>query len=316
MCNAAKHPPSCSCGFGPPYPPSYEVGEVTEWAEEVLDRPKLVQRGLREMSWDAPSIETFVAQYAELRSSPLPRDSRISRIRELLGLRRKKVEEVFTDWIHVPLYRFGAPPVAGAKVEYSEGESRVDGSGWKLKVFGVGAGDTTSLHVTTSRTFVATAGACKVVYVPVMLQVSKIAVFERDRFIGHGCQAQVAPPDVSGDPHLYKRGCRSLPHGECGGGPRDYHDLLDVALSGDATGEVHRDRRGWEADVAREVSVSLAGIADVSALVSVKRTRRLELAFELPAGHDYRALLCDGLTWWERPQRATRLVRRSRARSK
>lgn len=40
---------------------------------------------------------------------------------------------------------------------------------------------------------------------------------------------------------------------------------------------------------------------DVSALVSVKRTRRLELAFELAGGHDYRALVCNGFTLWQSP---------------
>jgi hypothetical protein len=39
----------------------------------------------------------------------------------------------------------------------------------------------------------------------------------------------------------------------------------------------------------------------MSALAKVKRTRRLELAFELPAGHHYRAYLCNGYTWWESP---------------
>ncbi|MGI8548500.1 MAG: hypothetical protein ACR2M1_14435 [Gemmatimonadaceae bacterium] len=277
---------------------------MTEWAEEALDHPVLVRRGLREMAWDQSSIEAFVRRYAELQSSPLPRESRISRLRELLGMRRKEVEDVTTDWIHVPLYRFGAPAVTGAKVEYSEGESMVEGSGWSLKIFGIGAGDTTSLQVTKSKTFTATGGACKVVYVPVMLQVSKIAVFERDRLIGHGYQAQVASPSASGDPHLQRRGCSSLPRGECGGGPSDHYDVLDVALAGDTSGDLHRDRRSWETDVAREVSVSLSKIANVSALVRVKRTRRLELSFELPAGHNYRAYLCNGLTWWEHPQDA------------
>ena len=47
--------------------------------------------------------------------------------------------------------------------------------------------------------------------------------------------------------------------------------------------------------------MSLGKVADVSALVRVKRTRRLELAFELPGGHDYRAYLCNGFTVWESP---------------
>ncbi len=165
MCNAAKHSPGCQCGFGPPYPPSYTANGVTEWAEEALDNSSLVTRGLREASWDQASIAAFLARYLGLRNSDLPRNTVITSIRELLGMRRKVVESVTDDWIDVPLYRFGAPSVTGAFVEYSEGESMVGGGGWSLKVFGIGTADSTSLQVSKSRTFVAAvASSCKLVF--------------------------------------------------------------------------------------------------------------------------------------------------------
>ena len=76
MCNAAKHPPGCDCGFGPPYPPSYSTGNVTDWSRQVVDRPDLIQRGLRESAWDEEAIDEFVQKYLELKSAaPASRDT-------------------------------------------------------------------------------------------------------------------------------------------------------------------------------------------------------------------------------------------------
>lgn len=303
MCNARRHPAGCACGFGPPYPPSYSATEVTEWAEEALENSSLVRRGLSEMAWDELSIEEFLVRYTAIRNSNLPRITAIDRIRELLRLRTTLEESVMEEWINVPLYRFGAPHVDGAFVEYSEGESSAEGSGWNLKVFGIGTGDTTTLVVNKSRTFVAKSGACKLVFVPVKLRVATIAVEERGRPVKRGVRAQVAPLPESGDAHLLRRGCKTLPVDACRDGPKADTELLECILSGDTSGDIHRDRRSWETDVARDVSVRLGKVVDVSALVRVRRTRRLELGFALPAGRDYRAYLSHSAAWWELPRR-------------
>lgn len=312
MCNAKKHSPGCTCGFGPPYPPNYRITGVTEWADAVVDQPTLVRRGLREEGWDAQSIQTFATRFAALQGEQMPRGSRIDRIRELLRMRTRVVENTWNEVVEVPLYRFGAPPVRGAKVEYSEGDTTTHGSGWNLNFRAVGVAASTSVEVTKSRTFVASEGAWKQVYVPVMVRVSRVAVYDGDKFVGHGHDAQVAPPTASGDPLLQKRGIRSAEEtAASAGGNLDYYDMVDLALSGDVTGTIHKERRSWITDVARELSIPLGKIVNVSALVRVKRTRRLELAFELPAGHDYRAYLCNGFTHWDLPRgRMTKVPRR------
>lgn len=302
MCNAKKHSAGCSCGFGPPYPPNYRISGVTEWADTVVDRPDLVRRGLQETGWDAGSIHAFATGYNALQREQIPRGTRVGRIRELLGMRKRVVEDTWTEVVEVPLYRFGAPPVKGAKVEYSEGDTDTHGSGWSLKFFGVGVADSTSVEVTKSRTFVASDGAWKQVYVPIMVRVSRIAIYDAGKVVGRGHEAQVVPPRASGDPLLQKRGIRSVQGGVPGGDTLDYYDMVDLALSSDVSGAVHRETRTWVTDVGRELSVRLGKIAGASALVRVKRTRLLGLAFELPGGHDYRAYLCNGFTHWDSPR--------------
>lgn len=301
MCNASKHPPGCECGFGPPYKRPYSTSSVVEWAEVALDDSELAQRGLRELSWDNVSIEEFLTKYQEIKRSDLPRETMISRIRSLLGIRRKVVEDVVEDWINVPLYQFGAPNVEGAAVEYTEGESQTDSSGWLVKVFGIGTGDTASLQVSKSRTFIADAGVSKLIYIPVKLRVEHVAIYDGDQLIGRGREARVASDEEGGDVRLRRRGVRSLPAGSCSAGPEEYIDRLEVFLAQDHGSRAHVDRRAWETNVAHEVTVKLGKHIDVSALVSVKRTRRLELAFTLPAGWNYDARICPDITWWKLP---------------
>ena len=155
-----------------------------------------------------------------------------------------------------------------------------------------------------SRTFVADAGTWKKVFVPVKLLVYHIAIYEGDRLIGRGINAEVAPPPVGAahDHFLKKRGCKTIPQMALGDRPEEYDDVLECSFQHDTSGAVHKDKRSWETDVAEEVSVALAKVANVAALVNVKRTRRLELEFALPAGHDYLAYLGHGLLWWEHPR--------------
>ena len=310
MCNAAKHSPSCMCGFGPPYPPTYRVSHVTPWEEEALDDPSAAKDRLRQAGYDDRSIRAFAKQLAEVRRSPMPRSSRVERVRELLGLRRRVVENTRLQMVDVPLYRFAAPNVRGAKVEYSEGTTDVGGSGWSITIGGIGIGSTKTVEISRSRTFEAGAGEAKQVYVRVLVRINEETVYEGDQLVGRGFTAEVASPSESGDPQMLRRGVRSVPwpSRRPDDGNLDFHDMVDLALSGDRSGVVHKEKRTWVTDVSREVKLSLAKtkLVDVSALATVKRTRRLELSFDLPAGHDYQCYLCNGFTHWVSPLRRGR----------
>jgi len=210
--------------------------------------------------------------------------------------------EVFEDSIKVPLYRFGAPPVPGAEVSYSEGETESAASSWSLKVFGIGTGDTTELKVSQTRTFVADSGTCKQVFVKVSLRVARIAVFEGVRRIGEGYRAEVVIPKKNRELCLRGRGCDTIVTELCREGPDEDREFpLEFWFAGDSSGAIHKDERSWEMDVAKEVSLRLQKVVDVGALVRVKRLRRLALTFKLPAGHDYHGYLGRGALWWEKP---------------
>lgn len=303
------------CGFGPPYPPTYRIGHVTPWEDEVLDNPSVATPRLREAGYDDSAINDFAKRLAEIRRSPAPRSTLGERVREMLGTRRRVIEETRFEMVDVPLYRFATPNVKGAKVEYSEGTTTANGSGWDVILSGVGLGRTKTVEITKSRTFEAGAGEAKQVYVRVLVRITREAVYDGDRLVGRGYTAEVASPSESGDPQLLRRGVRSAswPIRRQEDGTLDFHDMVDLALAEDRSGAVHKEKRSWETDVSREVKVTLAKTksVDVSALATVKRTRRLELSFELPAGHDYQVYLCNGFTHWTAPRRRLGKARRS-----
>jgi hypothetical protein len=303
MCNAAKHSSGCACGFGPPYAGVVTVAGVTQWAEEAVDRPSIVQPALATAGWDEEGIARFLASFNDIRGARLPRETRIDRINELLGLRRVLVRETVEDWIKVPLYRFGAPPVKGAVVSYTEADSSTEESGWSLKVLGIGTGASTELKVAQTRKFVAEHGTCKQVFVKVKLRVEHIAVYEGVRHVGNGIRANVAiPKKKNPDLALRGRGCDTLVTELCRSGEADDRDNpLDFFFAGDASGVIHTDERSWEINVAKEVSTKLEKLLNVGTLVKVKRLRRLALEFKLPAGHDYSGFMGKGALWWEKP---------------
>jgi hypothetical protein len=122
--------------------------------------------------------------------------------------------------------------------------------------------------------------------------------------VGRGITAEVASPSESKDPQLLRRGIRSIPWTTARYDEEtlDFHDMVDLALSGDRSSAIHKEKRSWVTDVTREVKVQLGKTVKAEALAKVKRTRRLELVFDLPAGHDYRAYLCNGFTHWVSPR--------------
>lgn len=302
MCNAAKHSSACMCGFGPPNAGRIVVEGVTEWAEEVLREPKIVRPSLAAAGWDEPGIGSFIASYERLRGANAPRPTIIDQLRELLGQRTQIETEVYKDSIKVPLYRFGAPPVPGAVVSYSEGSTTSEAAGWGIKVFGIGTGRTTDLVVHQIKTFEAKHGTYKEVFVKVRLRVAKVTTFEGVRRVGTGYRAEVVLPKKNREILLRGRGCDDIAAEICRQSiGEDDVSPLEYWFGGDSSGAIHSDERSWDFDIAKELSLRLQKVADVGALVRVRKLRRLALAIRLPAGYDYYGHYGRSALWWERP---------------
>jgi hypothetical protein len=274
-----------------------------DWAEDAVDEPWLVERGLSELNWDQGSIAQFIAEYLELKASDLGRPTVVDRIREMLGRRQIIEEDVATETVRVPLYRFSAPRAQGASVAFSEGQTFFEGGFWMLKIFGMGTADSQSLEVATVNTYVANNGECKMVFVPVRLRIARVRVEDAGIVIGHGVRAQVIPPQGRDPSFVRGRGCMTLPRRLCRGGIGETPEEDFVFEHSKDTGTApHSVRRSWAMNVDREISLQLkAADVEVGPVTRIRRVRQMGLEISLPPGNDYLGFRAPGGVWWEAP---------------
>lgn len=300
MCNAWNHQPGCACGFGEPSQGVAQITSRSEWPEDVQEVPILLTRGLHELGWTSNEIAEFIASVDAQESVGHGLAARVRRV-----LSRYRIEEVDhrTETIEVPLFRFGVPKVAGAEVTYCESESTSKGFGLDIKVFGVGTGTSTTLEVERIATYLAAAGDCKVVTVPILMRIARVKTFHGKKHVGDGVRAEVVVPKAGPRQLFRRRGCRSLKDGSCHEpGSNPVVDQLSHFLAGDVSGAVHEVERRWTVNYASEVSLTFSGLANIGPLVRSVQRSEVTLKLRLPAGHDYQASVYRDRLWWESPR--------------
>jgi hypothetical protein len=254
---------------------------------------------LQASGWDAAGIEQFSRAFNELRGRRLPKPDLASRAKELLGLRRELVLRTHEDWVRVPLFRFGAPDVPKAVVEYTESDATAVMGGWQVKIGPVGVGRATELTVGLNCKFPAENGAYKEVSVSVKVRATEIAIYEGVRKVGEGWRAEVALPKTRGTFAIRSRACTVIDADTC----KQWLDLdsaepLQYALAEDRSGDIVTGELFTQRDVANEVSLQLERLVQLKLPARVKSIRRIGCAYKLPAGHDYHGHLGPGALWW------------------
>lgn len=304
MCNAHRHSPGCSCGFGGQ---GQRYGRISfrsssNWAQTAVREPWMIRKGLDDLNWDEKGVKKFLAEYSRLRRQELGEHTLAARLQEMLGWRVMEVEEEWTETLHVPLYRFSAPRAPGATVTYNETLERAWAAGWNVKVFGVGTGSTTDMMIDVNYSFVATQGQCMVIAVPVAMRVERIVVRDRGTVVGRGARAEVDLPKSRLERFLAKRVCRAVGAEECARHRDDPpEDTVEAQLGQEAPHHVQRLTKRWRSGSEREFRLGLKRVVEVGPQIRVVRRRELSLDFALPGGHDYHGNLCRGRLWWERP---------------
>jgi hypothetical protein len=320
MCNAWNHSPGCSCGFGEPTQGVAHITGHSEWPEDVEEEPKLLVRGLHDLGWPSTEIRAFKLDAGA--GLVAPHRNVAGRIRTLLLQYEFEVITEWTETVHVPLFRFSAPSIPGAKVTYREAEATTTQASLMLKVFGVGTGASATLEVERVDSYVAEAGDCKIVVVPIRMRITHVRTLREGVFVGDGIRAEVIVPKTGNRQLLRARGCRSLSASACrepGNGALEDQIIHD--LTSDATGSIHELERRWKLNYANEVSLMFKGVAQLGPLVRSARKSEVGLLLHLPAGYSYRAQIFRDRLLWQSPNGRTTVTRtpagpRSRVASK
>jgi hypothetical protein len=300
MCNAHKHSAGCNCGFGPPYLNSLG-GSARDWAHDIIEEPTLIEKGLNELGWTQRSTAEFLAEYSQLLETGLPEEDLVLRINRLLRRRKTVEKEVFYEVLRVPLFRFSAPRVPGACVEYSEAQAVLSDAPWQARIFGMGTGGSYAIEYDTGHRYAAENGECKLIFVPVRIRIARVEVVDGGVVVGEGLRAEVQMPKAKERSWIRGRGVRDLSAGSCNQPEGVLPDeVFDYPLS-DASGSPVTTYRSWRVDMEREIFIGLQKVFGGEVRAKVKRRRAMRVDLTLPAGRDYEGAKARGALWWTTP---------------
>lgn len=300
MCNAWNHAPGCNCGFGQFDGGVARVVGYSEWPEDVQRLPKLLERGLRDLGWSQAEISAFASSAHQLRE--ISGLGLAARVRQLLHGYTFDVLDTWTETLEIPLFYFGAPLIEGLAVTYSEAESVSPVASLRAKVFGVGVAGSMTLEVERVAKYVAGPGQCKVVTLPIRMQVQRVRTRRGDHVVAEGVKAAVAVPKAGPRQVMKRRGCRSLRAATCRStGQGAVQDSVSYDLTTDLSCEPTEVRCNRSLRYGREVSLALKGYVEVGPLVRWARRSDVALTFQLPPGQLYEASVFRDRLVWESP---------------
>jgi hypothetical protein len=215
-------------------------------------------------------------------------------IRRLLWKKEEhyRIEDITTLRVHVPLFRLQAPKTPKAKVKYTLAVETAGEAGWELKIFGSGGGSSVTMKVKHSTTFEASDGACKLIFAPVVLKVSRLSLLSGGRVTGTAVQAEV-DRSTAGD---FVNGIEVLDTARCSRFDATDRQLFTLPLKDDTTGDLAQHERAVEAGGAIEASLGFKAFdIDSGVKAKVERKEEVSLSLEVPSGHDYDVFGCRGI---------------------
>lgn len=299
MCNAAKHPGGCECGFGPPYPGKIQLVETVEWVEEAAKSEESFKRALNDLNFNPSTFSRFVQEYRSIQHLEEPKDTITQRLKNLVEQLEYRDEGSKYELVQVPLFKLHSPPVKKARVTYRESDLPEKDRGWLVKFFGIGMGPTKTFKVVYEPDFISERGECLQIYVPLVLHIRNIGVYKAGVLQGRGIRAEVE--SIKEESTLRKRGCHKLPKIECANKKLPgRHEAKEYSLSKHSATQVEKFKLNLPFNIARNIELHFVEVFGKSfdALARVKHERKLELEFELPGSHDYHLTYnLGGLHW-------------------
>jgi hypothetical protein len=296
MCNGANHASGCECGFGPPYPGLIEKIESVEWIEEAVNSKEAFNRALTDLNLDKKTVRDFNREYFAIDTGSHP--SKLERLKRLKDRLEYKIEDTRSVPVKVPLFKLHSPSAKGATVTYRESEIVKKTRGWLLTVFGIGMGATNIYRVVYDQPFVSSNGECWQVYVPLVLEVKSVAVYEAGVFKSRGARAEIA--GIEDQSVLRKRGCDRLDDEQCANKLSGSFDVINYSFL--KKPEPHKENftKLWGNNVRQSIeleAIRAFGLT-ITPLAELEHQQKLDLEFNLPGKRNYAlSYNASGLHW-------------------
>lgn len=214
------------------------------------------------------------------------------RLLDWLAGRQLVTEATATQTVDIPIFVLDSPAVDGCSTTLTRSTTSEDGAGWTLELAGSGFTGSRTIATTLTSTVSSRAGHAKLIFQPVVVEVSLVALHEKGQVTGRGLQ--VVPIGTRDLPPPGATDSRTA--GVVRAGPP-----IDFRLGGDTSEDTSEYTFTYETSSGLGTKV---GIAAFGAKADLAVTRRLQRSFtltaELVAGRDYsmrpRADI-DGIRW-------------------
>jgi hypothetical protein len=198
-----------------------------------------------------------------------------------------EIEETVLRQVDIPLCRIHAPGVDRASVAYQQEVTEEQSTAWKLTVFGTGLGADQTFSVGYKDTLKVGRGDYKQLVVPLMLQVSRVAVYKSRKHIKVILRVEPAPADQV---TYFSIAPISLTDADLANDLARATRVEEVIpYARDRSQAVHEVERSVTATKKFTLTVGVEAF-DLKGTceATIKRERKVVLKCELPAGHDYR----------------------------
>jgi hypothetical protein len=223
----------------------------------------------------------------------LKRASLWRRFADSFAGREFRVLEATVAEVRVPLFILSCPGVDGCTAAFDREEMHGRTLDWGLTVFGSGVSGSRPVSASASATFTATTGQTKVVFVPLRIELQRVAVLESGRQIGTGFQLDGSSVRTDSAPGLLLLDPEARPPA---GAPVDR-----FPLAGDPSGDLQTYRYKHTRATTVQVEVGLEAFHTKASLkVGTERSTQIALEYGLRSGYDYvllEAADSDGLLW-------------------
>ena len=204
---------------------------------------------------------------------------------DILTGRRYEVEETIDVPVRVPLFRLHAPAVDGAKVTYSQKIESSGEAGWEIKVFGTGLGSSVTLKASHTTKYETSNGACKRIFLPVTIQVSRLGIYRGGDRVGTTIRTEVSRKGTEGG---FVNGIELLRTADCALVATSDRRLFTIPAIDDSTGAPLEHEQTFAIGGSFEASLGLKAFdVESSVKAKVERQQEVSLGFTVPGGHDY-----------------------------
>jgi hypothetical protein len=283
---------------------------ATDWTQRAVYSPNEFKRGLHDLGFPEAEVQGALALQAEVAerdrqvgaklaeleerdrwtshlTTPADvlkllreRESLYSRLKDWLGGRELRIQDVAESPVRVPLFLLSAPAPEGCVTMFQQSVMRGQALTWTLSVGGSGLGGGSTLQVSSSWQFSAQSGERKAVFVPLTVTVARVDIVANGRTLSSGVQVVASELKETQPPGLVLL--------EPDAHPPIGQLLKEFSLSGDTTGAVATYDYNYEHRDEGSLQVGLEAFGvKTSVAFQATMTSAAALKLELRGGHDY-----------------------------